>query len=56
MAKVTPIYSVKETDRKVYHNNDKCTERNNIEKENVRQGTDGRPICKTCDDLNTAGK
>jgi len=29
--KVAPIYSAKQTDRKVYHDNDKCTERNNIE-------------------------
>ena len=56
MAKVPPIYSVKETDRKVYHNNDQCTERNNIEKENIRQGTDGRPLCNHCEKLNAEGK
>lgn len=28
MAKIAPFHSKKETDRKVYHNNDKCTEGN----------------------------
>lgn len=51
MAKVSPFYSAKETDRKVYHDNDKCTEGNNIEKQNVRQGTGGRPRCEHCSRL-----
>jgi hypothetical protein len=32
MSKVAPFHSVKETDRQVYHDNDKCTEGNNIER------------------------
>ena len=48
MAKVSPFHSVKETDRKVYHDNDSCTEGNNIEPENRRSGTDGRPKCDHC--------
>lgn len=56
MSKVQPIYSVKNTDRKVYHDNDKCTERNNIERENVRHGTDGRPLCEHYARLNREGK
>ena len=52
MAKVSPIYSVKLTDRRVYHNNNNCNERNNIEKENIRNGTDNRPVCDHCDRLN----
>lgn len=56
MSKVAPTYSVKPNTPNVYHNNDKCTERNNIERENVRQGTDSRPICKHCDKLNQEGK
>lgn len=56
MAKVAPTYSALNTDRKVYHNNDYCRERNNIEKENVRQGTDGRPLCEHCDKWNREGK
>jgi hypothetical protein len=56
MSYASPIYSVKETARKVYHNNNKCTERNNIEPANVRQGTGGRPLCDHCDRLNREGK
>jgi hypothetical protein len=48
MAKVAPIYSAKETDRKVYHDDDRCTERNNIEMKNIRQGTGNRPRCDHC--------
>lgn len=53
--KVDPIYSVKITDRRVYHNNNRCTERNNIERENIRHGTDGRPLCEHCARLNNQG-
>ena len=51
MARVSPIYSVKRTDRNVYHDNDECTERNNIEPENRRSGTDGRRRCEHCSRL-----
>lgn len=54
--KMDSVYSVKETDRKVYHDNDKCTEWNNIEKRNLRSGTDGRPLCDHCARLNREGK
>ena len=54
MPKVAPIYSKKTRD--VYHNNSKCTERNNIEPENVAQGTGGLPLCKRCKSLNDQGK
>jgi len=56
MPKVNAWHSVKKTDRRVYHNNTECTEGNNIEKENIRSGTDGRPICEHCDRLNKAGR
>ena len=46
--KVPPFHSVEKTDRKVYHDNNACTEGNNIEKKNVRPGTDGRPKCERC--------
>ena len=36
MAKVKPWHSVCETDRKVYHDNDKCTEGNNIDDQKKR--------------------
>ena len=48
MAKVAPFHSKKKSDRNVYHNNDKCTEGNNIEKENRAPGTGGRPLCEHC--------
>lgn len=54
MAKVPAFHSVKPNDPKVYHDNDACKTGNNIEKENKRSGTDGRPRCGECDRL--AGK
>lgn len=51
MAKVSPFHSSKETDRKVYHNNDQCTEGNNIEAKYRKSGTDGRPLCDRCSKL-----
>lgn len=45
MAKVTPFHSIKGT---VHHDNSGCTEGNNIERENRRSGTGGKPKCKTC--------
>lgn len=49
--KVSPFHSVKETARQVYHDDDQCTEGNNIEEENKRSGTDGRPKCERCKEL-----
>ena len=54
--KVAPIHSVKPFAPHKYHDNDRCTERNNIERENVRQGTGGRPLCDHCERLNREGK
>lgn len=51
MAKVAAFHSVRETDRQVYHDNDQCTEGNNIETKYRRPGTDGRPKCKRCAEL-----
>lgn len=48
MAKVSAFHSVKQN---VHHNNSSCTEGNNIEKENKREGTGGKPLCKHCADL-----
>ena len=57
MSKVPPIYSAKPYAPQVYHDNNRCTERNNIEKENVRSGTggSGRKLCDHCADLNRRG-
>ena len=54
MPKVSPIYSKKH--KNVYHNNSSCTERNNIEKENIAHGTGNLPLCQHCKDLNAKGK
>lgn len=45
MATVPPYHSIKQD---VHHVNDKCTEGNNIEQANLRQGTGGKPLCKNC--------
>ena len=49
MAKVATFHSIKQN---VYHDNSKCTEGNNIEKENLRQGTGGKSKCSHCSRLN----
>jgi len=51
MAKVAPFHSVKLNTKNVHHNNDKCTEGNNIEVQNKRSGTAGRPLCEHCSKL-----
>lgn len=45
MAKVAPFHSVKQD---VHHDDNTCTEGNNIEKVNRREGTGGKPKCKNC--------
>ena len=40
----------------VYHNNTECNTGNNIEKENVKQGTGGKRLCTECENLNKQGK
>lgn len=46
MAKVAPFYS--RVQRDVYHDNDACTEGNNIEARNRVSGTGGLPQCAHC--------
>jgi hypothetical protein len=48
--KIKAIHSSKRT---VYHNNSNCTEANNIEKENIRQGTGNKTLCLNCKKLNS---
>lgn len=52
MAKVAPFHSTKDSDRKVHHDNNKCTEGNNIERRYLASGTAGRPKCEHCQRLN----
>lgn len=54
--KCAPIHSKRPNDPNVYHDNDKCTERNNIEAQNRVSGTGGRPRCEHCQRLNDAGQ
>lgn len=50
MAKVAAFHSAR-PGTNVHHNDNKCTEGNNIESHNRRSGTGGHPLCKTCRDL-----
>lgn len=45
--KTSPWYSVK-ADAHVHHNNTLCNTGNNIERENRRDGTGGKPLCSEC--------
>lgn len=45
MAKRTPWHSILQL---VHHNNTECNTGNNIERENLRAGTGGKPLCKEC--------
>lgn len=56
MSYESPWHSIKKDDPEVYHNNTECHTGNSIEKENIRQGTDGRPLCAECRRLNIGGK
>ncbi len=51
MAKKAPWHS-SEPEVEVYHNDTDCKTGNNIEKENVRQGTGGKRLCEECKGLN----
>jgi len=56
MTRVAPFHSKKPNTRNVYHDNNKCTEGNNIERYYLAQGTDGRPRCEHCSRLDREGK
>lgn len=49
MAKTSPWHSVKAD---VYHDDTDCNTGNNIERENLRSGTGGKPKCAECKRLN----
>ena len=51
MSKVSPFHSKKPGARNVHHDDNKCTEGNNIETENRVSGTGGRPKCEHCQRL-----
>lgn len=45
MAIVNPWHSVLQW---IHHNNTNCNTGNNIERENLRPGTGGKPLCREC--------
>jgi hypothetical protein len=53
MPKTSAWHSVKQPH---HHDNTKCTEGNNVEKENRREGTGGKPLCVHCAQLDRDGK
>ncbi len=53
MPRKSPWHSVKED---VHHDNTECNTGNNIEAENLRQGTGNKPLCRECADLGAAGR
>lgn len=53
--RVSPFHS-KNPGTLVYHNNDRCTEGNNIESYNRVEGTGGLRLCSGCKELNDKGK
>jgi hypothetical protein len=46
--KAPPWHSKLPSDRRVYHDETRCTEGNNIERYNRVSGTGGRPKCSHC--------
>ncbi len=49
VGKKAPWHSIKSN---VHHNNSNCNTGNNIEAENRRTGTGGKPLCSECKGLN----
>lgn len=52
MAKVAAFHSKRPDDKKVHHDNNSCTEGNNIESKWRESGTGGHPKCEHCQRLN----
>ncbi len=48
MARTAAWHSIKQG---VHHNNTDCNTGNNIERENIRPGTGGKPLCQECSRL-----
>lgn len=53
MPRVFPFHSILSNR---HHNNNRCTEGNNIESRHWRQGTGGKPLCRHCARLNAEGR
>lgn len=55
MPRVSPFYSTRPGET-VHHDNDRCTEGDNIEQHYLARGTGGRPLCSHCQRLDREGK
>ena len=55
MTKVPAFHSTRQGETK-HHDNDKCTEGNNIETHYWASGTGGKPLCAHCTKLDEEGK
>lgn len=53
MPRTSPWHSVAAD---VHHDNTECNTGNNIESENRREGTGGKPLCEECSRLDAEGK
>jgi hypothetical protein len=51
MAKTTPWHSTRPDDKKVHHDETRCTEGNNIEARYKKSGTGGYPKCNRCKEI-----
>ena len=54
MAKVDTYYSIRQSDRRVHHNNNACTECKAIESYIRSSGSENRPLCEQCETLNSS--
>jgi phenylacetate-coenzyme A ligase PaaK-like adenylate-forming protein len=55
MPKVAPFHSTRPGEDR-HHDNDQCTEGNNIERHYWASGTGGKPLCHRCKVLDEEGK
>lgn len=53
MPRTAPWNSIKQS---VHHDNTSCNTGNNIERENLRAGTGGKPLCNECANLDRQGR
>ena len=51
MATVDTYYSIRDTDRRVHHNNNNCTEGKAIDSYVRSSGSENRPLCEECEQL-----
>lgn len=55
MSQVPPFYSTRPGENR-HHNNNQCTEGNNIEAHYKKSGTGGYSLCSHCAKLNSEGR